>query len=480
VLFSDYDVIWWIAAQEPATIPSQLAALARRLDLPQQIDLAETVTMLLDELRHSTRWMLIFDNAEDPRDLHSYWPSGGGHILVSSRNPAWRGIAATVCLDVLSREEAVAFLRRRLDRDDPRFAAAAEALGDLPLALEQAAAYLEETDIGAAEYLKLLGERADELLAAGRPSTTEQTIATTWTLSLQRLRQQAPAAEDLLNLCAFLAAEDIPRALFAGHADQLTERLATAMTDPLTAAHAVGILRRFALIATTSDAISLHRLVQAVVRCQLDPVQERHWTANALRLIRAAFPPEKSEHEDEATQVYARLLPHALAVSSHAERLAVDPDVTAWLLIETGSYLWQQAAHEQGCIVLERARVIAETRLGHDHPMTARCLNKLGCVLFDQGNFERARQMHEEALAIRERLSPDCSDVAESLNNLAVAVEDLGDLKLARTLGNALFSLPRSVWAQPIETLPSPSTISPTRYAGTASYSVPEPWASAP
>jgi tetratricopeptide (TPR) repeat protein len=430
----DFDILWWVTADEPATIPGQLAALARRLGLPDQAEQVETINVLLDELRHSSRWLLIFDNAEDPRDLRPYWPSGGGHVLVTSRNPVWRGIAATLCLDVLPREEAVAFLRRRLDRDDPSFAAAAEALGDLPLALEQAAGYLEETDIGTAEYLKLLGERTGDLLALGRPATTEQTIATTWTLSLQRLREQAPAAEDLLSLCAFLGADDIPRPLFAECADQVPERLATAMTDPLTTAQTIGVLRRYALITTTSDGVSMHRLVQAVVRCQLDPIQEQYWTASALRLIRAAFPPEKTEHEDEAAQVYARLLPHALAVTSHGERLGVDPEATAWLLIETGSYLWQQAAHEQACITLERARVIAESGLGHDHPITARSLNKLGCVLGDHGDYRRSRTILEQAVDIRERLGPDCSDLAESLSNLAYAVEDLGDLKQARTL----------------------------------------------
>ena len=430
-----YDIVWWVTADEPATVPGQLATLAHRVGLPEQVEQAEIVTILLDELRNSNRWLLIFDNAEDPRDLHPYWPSGGGgHVLVSSRNPAWRGIAGTVCLDVLSREEGVAFLRRRLDRDDPSFAAMAEAVGDLPLALEQAAAYLEETDIDAAEYLELLGERVDELLALGRPTTTEQTVATTWTLSLKRLREQAPAAEDLLNLSAFLGADDIPRALFVEYADQLPERLATAMTDPLAAAQAIGVLRRFALITTSSDAINLHRLVQAVVRCQLDPIQELHWTANALRLIRGAFPPERTEHEDQAARVYARLLPHALAVTSHGERLGIDPESTVWLLNETGSYLWQQAAHEQALIALERARAIAETGLGQDHPITARSLNLLGCVLGDQGHLTRARTMHEQALAIRERLGPDCIDLPESLNNLACVVEDLGDLNQARSL----------------------------------------------
>jgi hypothetical protein len=128
-------------------------------------------------------------------------------------NPPWSGLATTIALDVLPRGEAVAFLRDRLGRGDPAFDRLAEVLGDLPLALEQAAAYLEETTTPTGEYLSLLDTNAKDLFALGRPATTEQTIATTWTVSIQRLRQQTPAAEELLVLCAFLAPDDIPRSL---------------------------------------------------------------------------------------------------------------------------------------------------------------------------------------------------------------------------------------------------------------------------
>jgi hypothetical protein len=133
----------------------------------------------------------------------------------------------------LTRTEAVSFLRRRLGGDDPDFNQLATALGDLPLALEQAASYLEETATSPSQYLALLATRARELFALGRPATIEQTIATIWTVSLRHLREQTPAAEDLLVLCAFLAADDIPSSLPAEHYAQLPERLAATVQDPL-------------------------------------------------------------------------------------------------------------------------------------------------------------------------------------------------------------------------------------------------------
>jgi hypothetical protein len=124
----------------------------------------------------------------------------------------------------LARDESRLFLQRRLGRDDSAFESLATALGDLPLALEQAAAYLDEVAISPSSYLNLLGTRAPDLFKSGRPTTTEQTIATTWTVSLQQLRTENPAAEDLLALCAFLAADAIPRTLPAQHPEVLPKR----------------------------------------------------------------------------------------------------------------------------------------------------------------------------------------------------------------------------------------------------------------
>jgi tetratricopeptide (TPR) repeat protein len=301
------------------------------------------------------------------------------------------------------------------------------------LALEQAAAYLDETGIDTSEYLNVLATHAQELFAAGRPTTTEQTIATTWTLSLQRLREHAPAAEDLLTLCAFLAAEDIPRNLPAEHPDVLPERLAAAVASPTAYQQTIGQLRRYALVKTTGDALSVHRLVQLVVRNQLDPDQLQAWMSTALRIVDAAFPADPTASASWPS--CGRLLSHALAVIDHAEAAGADPETTVRLLNRAALYLWERADLDQARALLKHALSVWEARLGADHPDTAATLENLGLVLHEQGDLVAARSCHERALRMRERRpGPNHPDTGRGLNNLARVLRDLHNLDQARDL----------------------------------------------
>ena len=319
---ANYRVIWWIHSEEPAKMADDYSDLAKYLDLPEKesTDQRETVRAVKRWFEHNPGWLLIFDNAHDPKVVREYLPQGGaGHVIITSRNPDWRSAARVLKVQVFDRADSIEFLCRRTGQDDEKTAdALADELGDLPLALEQAGAYIEATGTTLADYQELFQSRREELWDDESPPPDYlDTVATTWSLAMEEVSKKSPAAADLLNLCAFLSPDEISPGMLGEGAEHIPEPLASTAADGLAMNRVVRALRRYSLIDASGESISVHRLVQAVVRDRLGEDDEKRWTEIAVRLLSVAFP---FKSDDVRTwHLCSYLLPHALATAAHAE-----------------------------------------------------------------------------------------------------------------------------------------------------------------
>jgi tetratricopeptide (TPR) repeat protein len=430
----DYRVVWWLRSEEASTLLSDYAQLAPKL-YPESgpvADLNAARDAVKAWLQQNEKWLLIFDNAQNPEAIKDFMPGDGpGHVIITSRSQEWGQLAKEFPIRIFEREESVNFILDRTRQQDKETAdALADELGDLPLALEQAVSYIGATSTSLAEYLDLFKKRRKELWEQEeKPIDYPDTVATTWDLAMKEVGKE-PGAADILNLCAFLAPDEIPFELLTVGGDALPPNLSAIVIDKLAFNRVLKTLKRYSLIESDGKVLSVHRLVQAVVRDKLGE-DRKEWTKTAVALLSHAFTFEK---DDLATwDKSERLYPHLLAAASHAEELEVAYKETQHILNEAALYSQNRADFLGAKNQLERALILAEIVFGPDHPDVATIANNLGSVLKDLGDLPNARQCFERALKIDERIyGPEHPHVAMRAGNLGKVLRDLGDLEGAK------------------------------------------------
>jgi tetratricopeptide (TPR) repeat protein len=427
-----YDLAWWINAEQPGLIGDQFAALGAAMDCVQPGAGVEVVrTAVLGELRERGRWLLVFDNAENPADITGWLPGGGGHVLITSRQRKWAEVAASVEVDVLIRDESVALFQDRIAglgvADADRLA---DHLGDLPLAIVQAAGFMAETGMPAAQYLDLLQTHAGKLLEQAAPgSSYPRSLAAAIRLTADRLDGDDPAAAQLASLCAFLAPEAVPEDLFTSAPGDLPGELAARAVDPLAWRQTLAHLTRQSLARIDQHGLVMHRLTQAILRDRLTPEQAAATRACTEAVLAAADP------HDPGNPVtwprWAQLMPHLLV----ADLAATDNRGLRWMACNACWYLLARGdtvtAHDLATDLRHHWR----DRFGDDHENTMATTTYVAWALQDMSHYAEARKLYEDTLArCRRVLGEDHPDTLSAANSLAADLTNLGEHEAAREL----------------------------------------------
>lgn len=464
-----YDVIWWVPTAEAVQARAALAALAERLDLPRSKDLIQTARSALDALEASQlRWLLIFDNADDPQAVRSLIPTGGD-VVVTTRVLGWARIGEIIDLDVFQRDESIELLCRRGSRITPAEAdLLAARLGDLPLALEHVAAVQSATGMPVTEYLRVFAEHMTELLDTGPRPAHSTNVAALVNLALRTLRERTPAAAQLLELFAFLGSEPVPVSLLrAGNEAAITPSLSRALYQFDFIDRIVGQLVRYgvARLEPHGQRIQVHRLIRYVLREQLDPDQAAEVQAMTHRLLGAANP---GNPDDPRTwSLHAEIGPHLIASEAinsddlSARRAVVDQirylerrgeyeesrrlgelavaswgqpfdadeqgpeaELTIRAIRDTANAMRALGSYQDARRVTEEAleQLRRSPRYGDDHPQTLDLAGAVGIYLRITGAYAEALRMDQEVLERRDQRDDNSLAVLRARNNLAVSL----------------------------------------------------------
>jgi tetratricopeptide (TPR) repeat protein len=435
-----YDAVLWAAADSPAVLHSSLAAVAAALELPEREAREEAAQLAAVErwLSAHRRWLLILDNAdsgEAAEAVAAVLPKvRAGHVIVTSRRDGWPLGVGDVPVDVLDEAAAVELLLARAPRagsaEDAR--AVAAAVGCLPLALEQAAAYVRNRRVRFADYLRDFKAARARVLGLRTEGGTgyKHAVATTWLVTQAHLGSEARA---ILRLASFLAPAPIPRGLWAGDAGAFRD--AVARLDPATAAsdgasdpheaadRGMVELADYSLATLSPDAITFHRLVAAVERDQLAGAERAGWLKLALQLLNTAA----VEHPDDVRSwpTWEPLAAHVAEVVAEADAAGISAP-TSRLMNDLGLFFKRKERLSEAEALYRRALAIDEATLGPNHHNVAVRLNNLALLLEATGASADAEDLLRRALTIDEAaFGPDHPSVAARLSNLAFLLNDI-------------------------------------------------------
>jgi tetratricopeptide (TPR) repeat protein len=465
-----YTAVLWTRADSAEELAQGLAQIAGQLGLAgaeaadRNVAVEATQRWLADAA--NSGWLLIADNADfifptwTPEAFEAFLPlRPTGSLLLTSRATAFDplNVSSPILLMTMQPEEAILFLKHRVGRNEEMLpegeqqalAQIVEHLGYLPLALEQAGAYIGIKQKSFAGYLSEYRRNTRKLLEEAKPKRGDynrdpetreyHTVWTTWALNFQEVAEENPAAAELLRASAFLAPDAIPAELLLKAADQLGPTLAAAFAgaDAETGwdryDETLEPLTRYSLAQKdiSGRTYTLHRLVQQVVRERLTEEERAVWRERMVRALCQAHP----GYDFTSWAGCERLLPHWRVAAGYIQEDGLAFEEAGSLLNQMGYYLEERAQYREVELLFQQALAIRQQVLPEGDPDIAQSLSNLALLYKSQGRYEEAEPLYQQALAIRQHALPAVHpDFATSLSNLALLYYSQGRYEEAEPL----------------------------------------------
>jgi len=424
-----YDFIWWVNADSETTILDGYRSFCEEsllIKKGQQSEDKYIIDTVLYWFDNHDKWLFIYDNADEIRNIRRFLPKNWkGNILITSRNTKMH-MGKSVSLDVLSEEEAIQFFLYRTGiSDEAGSSSLAKRLGYLPLALEQAAAYIYENNITFHEYNELLEKYGMEIFDEGCMENYDKTINVTWNISINKI--QSESAMQFLYICSYMAPDGIDVELFKSNLSYLPMPLKEDITHGLRWNRILTLLSNYSLINGDKQSFFIHRLLQEVIRNKLK--DEAQYISYCLDLIANTFEYDYSNIDSQ--NYFIRLHPHALSVANYANMSLSsnsNQEKIAYIYMVSGKGYHYFASYEQAINSYQKALLIREKVLGREHPDTATTYNNIAGVYKSQGEYGKALEWFQKALQICEKvLGREHPDTATTYNNIALVYNSQGE-----------------------------------------------------
>ncbi|MEV6508186.1 FxSxx-COOH system tetratricopeptide repeat protein [Streptomyces sp. NPDC051642] len=440
----DYKLICWIPAERESLILTALAGLAVRLRLtPAGQDgggapAANTaVPAVLEALSTGVsydNWLLIFDNAENVEVVRNYFPTNGpGKIIVTSRNPDWQRVATPLPVNVFEREESIELLQKRSPDLSPADAdLLAAALGDLPLAVEQAGAWRAVTGMLVQEYLELLEQRSPEILHLDPAPDYPVSVAAAWDISLGRIKENNPGARDLLDICACMAPEPVPLSMLRkSRGIDITPNVDPILGEAIQLSRAIRALTQFSLVRLDlrTDTLQMHRLLQNVLLAKQGTEERERMRNAAHQLLSAAKPGHYASSQE--WPAYQALLPHVLS----SQAVTSTDTFVRELVYDTVLFLYYWGNHTGAADLARQTYTAWLAASGEENIHVIRISKILAFLLRVVGEADESIRLNEEALELSRRVEVAPEDLIDSMIELADARRFQGRFAEARDLG---------------------------------------------